>query len=119
MTKEIFEYFNSFTKNKTFIMDQDFSNVDQEDQNSRWTKYLPKDDTPMTPEGRKMVHRLECCDDEICTKYTTHRDWPEIIRDIKAAKEKEEVKVEKKNFATLESHFNTCQKEVSSRDVGR
>ena len=99
-------------------MDQDFSNVDQEDQNSRWAKYLPKDDTPMTPEGRKLVHRLECCDDEICSKYTTHRDWPEIIRDIKAAKEKEEVKVEKRILPHLNPILTHARKRSAAEMLG-
>ena len=99
-------------------MDQDFSSVDHEDQNSRWTKYLPKDDTPMTPEGRKMVHRLECCDDEICTKYTTHRDWPEIIRDIKAAQQKEEVKVEKRILPHLNPILTHARKRSEAEMLG-
>ena len=72
----------------------------------------------MTPEGRKLVHRLECCDDEICSKYTTHRDWPEIIRDIKAAKEKEEVKEVKRILPHLNPILTNARKRSAAEMLG-
>ena len=94
-------------------MDQEFSNVDHEDQNSRWTKFLPKDDTPMDPEGRKLVHRLEYCDDEVCTKSTKHRDWPELIKALKSEQHKNEEKTEKR----ILPHLNPIMKNATNRSA--
>ena len=49
----------------------------------------------MGPEERKFLHRLECCDDEVCAKSTLPMSWSQKARALKAAKnnkKEEEVK---------------------------
>ena len=47
----------------------------------------------MGPEERKFLHRLECCDDEVCALPMS---WPQKIRAIKAAQNKKEEDVKPK-----------------------
>ena len=67
-------------------MDPELSDVDLEDQNSRWTKYLKKD----TVVDKKSLHIIECCEDEICPNSKLPKTMPQLIASMKAEKNKKE-----------------------------
>ena len=72
---------------KTIIMDPELSDVDIEDQNSRWTKYL-KDDTIV---DKKSLHIIECCEDEVCPNSKLPKTMPQLIASMKAEKTRNKI----------------------------
>ena len=67
-------------------MDPELSDIDIEDQNSRWTKYLKED----TVVGKKSLHIIECCEDEVCPNSKIPKTMPQLIASMKAEKNKKQ-----------------------------
>ena len=63
--------------------EQDSFILYQEDKDSRWAKFLPNGTAPDAKE-KKLLHQLECCEEEICLNRK-HRTMEELIKALKSS----------------------------------